>query len=228
MQAGFDDVKEPIVTSFSLWIAFTWGFMYMLLSSIGLITAQHHFTPGQTGLVFLSISGAGIIGNCINPVQEYLYRKNFPHRGPEARLYMACVGAILFPVGCFIYGWTSFPNTSIAGPIVGITTLMVGIYHIYLSCFNFLADSYLTYASSALAAQSFARNIFAFMFPLFVEDMYHRLGYQWASTLAALLGVVLGVIPFVLFFYGKRIRAKSKISQALQRQFEEQQTKEKA
>ena len=221
-------VKEPIVTFFSLWIAFTWGFMYMLLSSVGLITAQHAFTPGETGLVFLAIAGAAILGNLTNPMQEYLYRKHFPTRGPEARLYFACIGAILFPVGCFIYAWTSFPHTSIAGPIVGITVLMVAVYHIYLCVFLFLSDCYLTYASSALAAQSFARNIFGFMFPLFVEQLYHGLDYQWASTLSGLLGAALGVVPFVLFFYGKKIRSKSKISQALQRQYAEQQAKEKA
>ncbi len=204
------------------------GFMYMLLESIGLITAQHGFTPGQTGLVFLSIVAASLLGNLMNPLQEFLYRRNFPTRGPEARLYLACAGAIMFPVGCFIYGWTSYSDVSIAGPIVGVIILMTGIYHIYLAVFNYLADSYLTYASSALAAQSFARNIFGFIFPLFAEDMYHNLGYQWASTLAALLGAALGVVPFILFFYGKKIRSRSKISQALQRQLEEQEAKEKA
>ncbi|ETS64313.1 hypothetical protein PaG_01157 [Moesziomyces aphidis] len=221
-------VKEPIVTFFSLWIAFTWGFMYMLLSSIGLVTAQHGFTPGETGLVFISIAGAGVVGNLMNPIQEYLYRKNFAKRGPEARLYLACAGAVFFPLGCFIYAWTSFPHTSIAGPVVGVATLMVAIYHIYLAVFNYLADAYLTYASSALAAQSFARNLFGFIFPLIVEKLYRGLGYQWASTLSAFLGAALGVVPFVLFFHGKKIRAKSKISQALQRQLEEQDRQAKA
>ncbi|PWY99052.1 MFS general substrate transporter [Testicularia cyperi] len=217
-------VKEPIVSSFSLWISFTWGFMYMLLSSIGLITKLKNYTPGQTGLVFLAIAGAAVLGNLTNPIQEHLYRKNFARRGPEARLYLACVGAFLFPAGCFIYGWTSFRYVSIAGPIVGVVTLMTGIYHIYLAVFNYLADAYLTYASSALAAQSFARNIFGFMFPLFVEQMYINLGYQWASTLSAILGAMLGVVPFILFFYGDKIRAKSKISQALQAQLSETKT----
>ena len=58
--------------------------------------------------------------------------------------------------------------------------------------------------------------------------MYRGLGYQWASTLSAFLGAVLGVVPFVLFFHGKKIRAKSKISQALQRQLEEQDRQAKA
>lgn len=164
-------VTEPIVTAFSAWIAFVWGFMYMLLESIGLVTALHNFTPGQTGLVFLSICMGGIIGAILNPLQDIMYARNVGRKGPEARLYSACVAAVFFPIGCFIYGWTSYAHVSIAGPIVGITVLMTAVFTIYLAVFNYLADSYLIYASSALAAQSFARNIVAFAFPLFVTQM---------------------------------------------------------
>lgn len=80
----------------------------MLLESIGLITELHGYTPGQTGLVFLSICVAALIGQFTNVFQERLYVKNFATRGPEARLYLSCVAAVGFPVGCFIYGWTSY------------------------------------------------------------------------------------------------------------------------
>lgn len=165
---------EPIVTVFSLWISFLWGFMYMLLESIGLVTELHSYTPGQTGLVFLSICLGALLGNLTNPIQDWLYRRYEPKKGPEARLFFACAGSLLFPIGCFIYGWTAYPHVSIAGPVVGITTLMLGVYIVYLAVFNYLADAYLIYASSALAAQSFSRNVFGFAFPLFVEPMCVR------------------------------------------------------
>ncbi|PWN52608.1 MFS general substrate transporter [Violaceomyces palustris] len=210
---------EPIVTSFSLWIAFVWGFMYMLLESVGLVAGLHNYGPGITGLLFLSIVVAGIVGNLINPIQEKLYEKNVSKKGPEARLYLAGVGAFLFPIGCFIYGWTAYPDVSIAGPMVGVVVLMIGVYNIYLAVFNYLADTYLIYASSALAAQSFARNIFGFIFPLFVKQMYKRLGYQWASTLAGILGAVLGAVPFVLYFWGQSIRKRSKVYNQIQKTY---------
>ncbi|PWN37832.1 MFS general substrate transporter [Meira miltonrushii] len=206
--------SEPIVFVFSLWISFCWGMMYCLLESIGFITELHNYTPDQTGLVFLTICAGALIGFACNFYQDRLYLKNFEKRGPEARLYAACAAAILFPIGCFIYAWTSYPDVSIAGPVVGITALMTAVYTIYLAVFNYLADAYLVYASSALAAQSFARNMFGFAFPLFVTPMYHNLGYTWA---------ILGVVPFILFFYGHKIRAKSKFSLELQRLHEEQQ-----
>lgn len=83
-------------------------------------------------------------------------------------------------------------------------------------------QAYLVYASSALAGQSFARNMFGFMFPLFVEQMYQNLGYQWASSLAGFLGAALGIVPFVLLMYGHKIRAKSKFSLELQRLYADQ------
>ncbi|KAE8218365.1 hypothetical protein CF319_g7747 [Tilletia indica] len=213
-------VSEPVVIAFSVWIAFAWGIMYALLESIGLVTALHDFSIGQTGLVFLTLLVGSILGFVTNFYQESLYRKHFPQRGPEARLYAACAGAVLFPLGCLIYAWTSYSHVHIAGPIIGIIVLMLGIYHIYLSVFSYLADCYLIYASSALAAQSFARNVFGFAFPLFVTQMYQNLGYQWASTLIALLGAVLGVVPFILFRWGHQIRARSRFSQSLQKEEE--------
>ncbi|PWN21328.1 MFS general substrate transporter [Microstroma glucosiphilum] len=208
-------VSEPIVIAFSLWISFLWGVMYSLLESLGLIADLHGYTLGQEGLLFLSIVAAAILGLATNPIQDRLYNKNFSKRGPEARLYLAMISAVTFPIGAFIYAWTSYPDVSIAGTIIGVIVFMWSVFNVYLAVFNYLADSYLIFASSALAAQSFARNMFGLAFPLFTEQMYHNLGYQWASSLAGFLGAALGVVPFVLFIYGDRIRAKSRFSMQL-------------
>lgn len=53
--------------------------------------------------------------------------------------------------------------------------------------------------------------------PPFLPARYHNLDYHWASTLAGLLGAVLGVVPFVLLVWGHKIRAKSKLSIELQK-----------
>jgi hypothetical protein len=89
--------------------------------------------------------------------------------------------------------------------------------------FNYLADSYTIYASSALAAQSFMRNLFGFGFPLFSTQMYIRLGVPWSMSVlgtlhqkslltAGFIGLALSVTPFVLMLYGPRIREKSRFS----------------
>ncbi len=218
-------VKEPIVTFFSLWIAFTWGSCTCSSARSGLSLLSTTLRLARPGWSFSP-----------SPVQPF-WSTHEPD--PGISLSEECrhtrTGGAALPGVCRCHflpdrllhlRLDELPHTSIAGPIVGVIILMTSIYFLYLAVFNYLADAYLTYASSALAAQSFARNIFGFMFPLFVEPLYRNLGYQWASTLSALLGAVLGVVPFVLFFYGKQIRARSKISQALQRQFQEQEEKQ--
>ena len=76
-----------------------------------------------------------------------------------------------------------------------------------------MADSYLTYASSAIAALSFVRYTMGASFPLFTNQMYSALTYTWASFLISMVGLLLSVIPFVLLAYGPKIRARSKVLQ---------------
>ena len=129
------------------------------------------------------------------------HRRKVATRGPEARLYGACGGAFciiagvslfcfdgrtgfwirLRLVGTFIYAWTTLPSKKMPFilPDIGITLIAMGMFHIYLAGFNYMADSktweslkdfwlrnwvfffgckaYLIYASSALSGQTFIR-----------------------------------------------------------------------
>lgn len=85
----------------------------------------------------------------------------------------------------------------------------------YLAVFNYLADVYSVYASSALSGQSMCRNLAGTAFPLFTTQMYSRLGFQWASFLAGMLGLVIAIVPFLLFAYGPQIRARSRFAKTL-------------
>lgn len=55
--------------------------------------------------------------------------------------------------------------------------------------------------------------------------MYTNLRPAIASTILGTIAAVLGVCPFILFFYGAKIRSKSKVAKALAEQ--EQATKER-
>ncbi|KAJ9108018.1 hypothetical protein QFC20_003587 [Naganishia adeliensis] len=207
---------EPIVASFSVWISMAWGVFYALTQSIPLIFQElYHFDTGHTGLVYLSMSIGTILSFIFNFYQEHLYRKNVAKRGPEARLYAAMVGGVCFAVGCFIYAWTSFPDITYIAPCIGIVIVIFGIFCIYLGVFNFLADSYTIYASSALAGQSFMRNMVAGAFPFFTRQLYNNLTPRWGSFLFACLATLLAIVPFIAFFYGPEIRKRSKFAKAL-------------
>lgn len=72
----------------------------------------------------------------------------------EARLYFACVESALMPIGLFWFGWTSYPSIPFIVPALAVGCATMGIFSIYLAVFNYLADTYHRYASSAIAAQS--------------------------------------------------------------------------
>jgi hypothetical protein len=101
----------------------------------------------------------------------------------EGRLYFVCVESVLLPIGLFWFGWTSFPSVPWIVPTLAVGCATMGIFSIYLATFNYLADTYHRYASSAIAAQSCCRNLLGGVFPLVTNAMFNNLGYPEASSL---------------------------------------------
>jgi multidrug resistance protein len=208
---------EPVVFFFSLWVAFAWAILYMSFDSIPLVfSTNHNFTISQTGTVFAAVSIGTLIGTLLSIYQEKLAKRTGwglkVAKSPEGRLYFACIESALLPVGLFWFGWTAFPWIPPIVPILAIGCAQIGIFSIYLAVFNYLADVYHRYASSALAAQSFCRNILGAVFPLFSEALFRDLGFPRASSLLGAISAVLTVVPFVLILFGPAIRARSKFA----------------
>ncbi|EGN95145.1 hypothetical protein SERLA73DRAFT_125470 [Serpula lacrymans var. lacrymans S7.3] len=210
-------LTEPTVVCFSLWVGFAWGVLFCMIQSISPVyQSLYNFGVGETGTVFLTLVIGSLLGFFANMYQEKLYQKHVARKGPEARLYLACIAALLFPSGMFIYAWTAFPNIPWIAPVVGLTIFMFAAYVVYGVVFTYLADCYGMYASSALAGQSLCRNVAATAFPLFTDQMFNRLTYKWANTLFAVIATVMIPIPYILFFYGSSIRQRSAVARKIQ------------
>ncbi|KAJ3477006.1 hypothetical protein NLI96_g10762 [Meripilus lineatus] len=206
-------ITEPVVASFSVWVGFAWGILYVLIESIAIVfRSLHNFSTGEVGTVFITFLIGSILGYLTTLYQEVLYKKNVATRGPEARLYASMFAAVLFPAGMLIYAWCTLPGIHWISLTIGITLFMWSAFLIYLAVFAYLADCYGPFASSALAGQSLCRNIAGMAFPLFTQQMYARLTYKWANTLFGLIAALMIPIPFILFFKGPAIRAKSKFA----------------
>ncbi|KAJ9621105.1 hypothetical protein H2204_011999 [Knufia peltigerae] len=210
---------EPVVFFFSLWAAFAWALLYMTFSVIPLVfSTRHGFDTEQSGAVFSAIAIGSILATVVSVFQERIAKRHWPKlltSSPEGRLYFACLEAALLPVGLFWFGWTTFSSVHWISPVLALGCAQVGIFAIYLAVFNYLADVYHRYASSALAAQGFARNLFAAVFPLFTDQMFRRLGYPAASSLLGGIAAILTAVPWVLLFNGEKIRARSKIARQI-------------
>ena len=152
---------EPVVFWFSLWVSFSWAVLYLTLAAIPLVfRANHGFSLQQANSVFAAMCAGAIIATVLSIYQEKIARRTGKLGAtPEGRLYFACVESACMPIGLFMFGWTSTPGIHWIVPTIAIGIATIGIFTIYLSVFNYLADTYHRYASSALAAQSFCRNI---------------------------------------------------------------------
>lgn len=157
-----------------------------------------------------------MVGTIINPIQDKLYlqsakrNKETPGKpSPEARLYFAVPGSLLFSAGMFWYGWASMPDVHWIVPTLGIACVGLGIYSIYMAVVNYLADAYEKYAASALSAASLGRNTFGAFLPLGSPALFTNLGFQWAGTLLGFIGLALSVVPVILLIFGPQLRARS-------------------
>jgi hypothetical protein len=91
-----------------------------------------------------------------------------------------------------------------------------GIVLVFVSIFNYLVDTYVIYAASALAANLVLRSIFGAVFPLFTPYMYDSLGIHWAASLPGFLALACLPFPFIFWKYGVKIRQMSKFTMKAQ------------
>ncbi|KND93520.1 putative drug/proton antiporter YHK8 [Tolypocladium ophioglossoides CBS 100239] len=183
---------EPVVFCFSLWAAFSWGVLYL---SFSVVPFLYGTDLDRSSRVYVAMMVAAAVATA----------------SPEARLYFSCLTALLLPAGLF--GAFLCPRDMDGyAEAVGLGFATWGIYSVYLATFNYLADAYHVYASSALAAQSFCRNVLGGGFPLLTGAMFANLGLRGAGGLLGGIAMALTVIPWVLVFLGGRIRARSKFA----------------
>ncbi|KAM0793367.1 hypothetical protein ACM66B_000822 [Microbotryomycetes sp. NB124-2] len=220
---------EPVLVAITATISFGWALLYMLLVAIPIVLrGTYGFSIGQAGLAFTSqVIGSGL-GLVIDHYCEKLYHRKVAKRGPEARLYQAMVGGLMIPVGAAIFSFTAYPHVHWIACLIGVTILYAGMFLCYLTCFAYLADAYSLYASSALSAMSFVRNLIGSVCPLFTPQMYSALGIQGAGGLCTGLACILMVIPFVLYKYGLKLRERSPFAVELRKLADAEEEKREA
>jgi DHA1 family multidrug resistance protein-like MFS transporter len=120
---------------------------------------------------------------------------------------------ILKQVTIFWFAWTGQYNSihwivpTLAGVFLSTSILLV-----FVAFLNYLTDTYLMYAASALAANTVCRSACAAAAPLFTQDMFDALGVGGGGSLIAGVACLLAPIPFVFYRYGEPIRRRSKFA----------------
>lgn len=206
---------EPIVTLLSIYMAFIYGILYLFLTAYPIVfRGVHGFGAGESGLTFFGmIVGQLLAGTTVLLQQPWYVRKLKANHGvpvPEWRLPSVIAGAVFFAAGIFWFGWSGYRAEVhwIVPTLSGLFTGF-GIMSIFLQALNYLVDSYLMFAASAIAGNTFLRSLAGAGFPLFAQKMFDGMGIQWASTLLGCLAALMVPIPLIFWLYGHKIRARS-------------------
>ena len=208
---------EPIVFLLNLYIALVYALLYLWFESFPIVFINiYHFTLGTEGVAFLGILVGAIATMFVYFWYIHKYTEpRFNEKGeikPEYRLPPAFVGAFFIPLCLFWFGWSARPSVHWIMPIIGSSFFSVGAFLLFNSVLSYLGDAYPKYVASVYAGNDLVRSSFGASFPLFANAMYTRLGVGWATSLLGFLSIVFIPIPFVLYFYGEKIRGRSKMA----------------
>lgn len=95
---------------------------------------------------------------------------------------------------------------TLEGVLLSFFLLLVSV------AFNYIVDSYVLYAASAIAANTIVRSACGAAAPLFTLQMFKALGVGVGGSLIGAVASLLAIIPFLFWKYGKTIRERSKFA----------------
>lgn len=209
-------IREPILLLMSLYHGFVYGILYLLLEAVPIVFNNYKFKGGNLYLPYLSIfTGVVLFTGVELTYFSPKFKRDLEKSGkavvPELRLPTMIAGGILFPIGIFWFCWTGnyYHYCHWIVPVIGMAFIGAGLIGIFIPIFNYLIDTYLMLAASALAANAFTRASMGAAFPIFATAMFNNLGVEWAGTLLGCLAALLAPIPVIFYLYGHKIRAHS-------------------
>jgi multidrug resistance protein len=116
---------SPIVGLMSLYISVNYGILYLFFTTMTFVfEGRYGFSSGAVGLSYLGLGVGMIVGMGVLGTLSDRNIKRHQAKGnakPEHRLPLALTipGAVLLPIGIFIYGWTTYYRVHWIVPIIG-------------------------------------------------------------------------------------------------------------
>ncbi|KAI5960428.1 uncharacterized protein KGF55_004720 [Candida pseudojiufengensis] len=206
-------LTHPMIIGLGSFMAFTYGFMYLMIVTFPMIFEQQYgYSKSITGLMYLPMGCGFVIGvlfwtYMVGKVYTNLTLKNNGIAKPEFRLPCLIACSVFIPIGLIWFGWSAQYQLHWIMPGIGSAIFAFGLVCVFQTIQNYLIDMNVRFAASSVAAAALFRSLFGFTFPLFAKKMYVALGYGWANTMMAFIGILLGVpFPIFCYLYGERLR----------------------
>lgn len=208
---------DPISLLVAVYLSVVYCLLYMLFTIYPIVFQQKrgwNAGVGELPLIGTAL-GAVIGGGIVFAFTAHDKKKILAghKRSPEDRLPVAILGGIMFPVTMFWFAWTGEYNSIhwVVPTLAGVF-LATSILLIFVAYLNYLTDTYLMYAASALAANTVARSAAGAAAPLFTQYMFNALGVGGGGSLIGGVAALLAPIPFIFYKYGGPIRERSKFA----------------
>lgn len=211
-------ILDPSIAFTAVYTALIYGIFYSFFEAFPLVyNGMYGFNLGEMGVTFLSVS----VGVLLSVIWYWYYIRYHVEPlmltegglgAPERRLRPALFVTLLVPVGLFIFGWTANPKIHWIVSCIGIVITTIGIFLIIQCIFLYLPMVYSQYAASLFAGNDFIRSSLAAGAIHFSYPMFHALGVGKGISLLAGLTVGCSAGVYVLYFFGARLRAKSRFA----------------
>ncbi|THH07282.1 hypothetical protein EW146_g9364 [Bondarzewia mesenterica] len=192
-------LMEPIAQLLGIYLAYIYGLVYLLLTSIpNIYVAVYHESIGIAGLHYLSFGIGMYVGSqlsnlVLDRIRRILTTRNNNKGRPEFRLR-----------------WTANAKFPWIAPDIGLLLTGVGIAVNYQAIQTYIIDTYTVRAAPALGGLSLLRSLVGFALPLCSPAMYKHLGYGTGNTILAACALGLGCPTLLLlWFFGRNLRNRS-------------------
>jgi len=203
----------PIVTVMCAYVAVLYGTLYLLFSTYSFVFKEaYNFSTTAAGLVFLpggvgTLAGILYVGNLSDRNLRRQAASGKPIT-PETRLPLVIIlpGALAFPIGLFLYGWSAEARLHWVVPLIGTAVTGFGSILLFVAIQTFLIDAFEEYAASVIGANAVLRGLAGALIPLGGLNLYKTLGWGWGNSVLGFITLMLAPVPWVFSLYGPRLR----------------------
>ncbi|KAF5650114.1 major facilitator superfamily domain protein [Fusarium tjaetaba] len=202
---------SPIVALISLYIAFNFGVTMLLFATFPTVYENtYHWSISISGLAYIGVGVGCAIGVItFAKLSDRLLNAKEGNYRAERRLIMMMFVSPMFPIGLFIYGWTTEYKVHWVVPIIGTAICGPGAVIINSSSQTYIIDIFGPQAAaSALAAITLLRNLTGAFLPLAAPALYANLGLGWGNSVLAFITVGFIPVPICFYLYGASLRKR--------------------
>ncbi|KAK7756630.1 hypothetical protein SLS62_001467 [Diatrype stigma] len=211
---------EPILAILTAYLTLVYGTLYLAFQAFPLAYRQRGWSVTASELPFVAVTlgivsaGVACAVFALTWYKTQVARVEKSHGAlspqPEWRLPPMALGAVILPPALLWFGWSG--NVHWMSQVVASYFIGLGLQLIFVAGITYIVDVYQENANSAMSIHVVVRSLVASSFPLFATAMYDRLGVAWASSVLALLSLVMAPAPVLFWLYGSRIRSWSHFS----------------